>query len=179
MPTFRPFDERGTPIEDQVMDWRELTIDPYDKIDVDPHTRTRVILMNGIENNATFTKHMIARTTPNIEVRESLASTRRVESMQQQAVNWLNPAQQTILETALGYEQVAVDLTANLAQNEEDLYQKATLNFALLEDFDHLYRYSLLYNQLENGDASEFLKDTIEIKEGRPPKSITDTLQMK
>jgi len=167
MAAFRPFDEKGAPIEEQAMSWKELVTEPYDKMAVDPHTRTRVILMNGIENNATLTKHAIARTDPNPEVREALAIIRRAESMQQQAINWLNPAQQSITETTLGYEQVAVDLTANLAQNEEDPYQKATLDFALLEDFDHLYRYALLYRQMEGGDAKEFVKDTVEIKEGR------------
>jgi rubrerythrin len=170
MTAFRPFDEKGTPIEEQAMSWKELVTVPYDKKAVDPHTRTRVILMNGIENNATLTKHAIARLCPKPEVKKALAITRRVDSMQQQAVNWMNPAQQTITETTLGFEQVAVDLTANLAQNEEDAYQKATLDFALLEDFDHLYRYAFLYQQLEGGDASKFLKDTIDIKEGRPTR---------
>ena len=50
------------------------------------------------------------------EVKRKMAEIRRVDSMQQQVVNWLNPANQTIIETTLGYEQVAVDLTANLAK---------------------------------------------------------------
>ncbi|HOL07489.1 MAG TPA: hypothetical protein PKX44_04360, partial [Methanomassiliicoccaceae archaeon] len=90
MAAFRPFDEKGAPIEEQAMSWKELVTEPYDKMAVDPHTRTRVILMNGIENNATLTKHAIARTDPNPEVREALAIIRRAESMQQQAINWLN-----------------------------------------------------------------------------------------
>jgi len=44
---------------------------------------------------------------------------------------------------------VAVDLTANLAKNEPDSYVKQTLDFALLEDFDHLYRYACLYDYIE------------------------------
>ena len=48
------------------------------------------------------------------------------------------------LEVTIGYEQVAVDLTAWLAQTEPDPYVKAALDFALLEDFDHLYRYANL-----------------------------------
>lgn len=168
MTAFRPFDEKGTPIEEQPMSWKQLVTKPYDKTAVDPHTRTRVILMNGIENNATITKHALARSIADPAIREALAITRRIESMQQQAVNWLNPAQQTIVETTLGFEQVAVDLTANLAQNEEDQYQKDTLDFALLEDFDHLYRYAMLYQQMEGGDASKFVKDTVEVKPARP-----------
>src|SRR3712207_7891498 len=46
------------------------------------------------------------------------------------------------LETTLAYEQVAIDLTAYLARHEPDPYLREVLNFGLLEDFDHLYRYS-------------------------------------
>ena len=57
-----------------------------------------------------------------------------------QAVVALKPLDETILEHTIGYEQLAVDLTAIMAQNETDAYVKAALDFALLEDFDHLYR---------------------------------------
>lgn len=110
------------------------------------HTQKRVILMNGIENASVFMSHAIERMTVDPEIKRQMALIRRVDSMQQQTVDWLNPANQTVIETTLGYEQVAVDLTANLAKNETDPYVKQTLDFALLEDFDHLYRYSCLYD---------------------------------
>ena len=52
------------------------------------------------------------------------------------------------METTLGYEQVAVDLTAWLARHEPDPMLKQALDFALLEGFDHLYRYANLYDLL-------------------------------
>lgn len=64
-----------------------------------------------------------------------LALTKKVEDQQQTTINWMAPADQSVLETTLGYEQVAVDLTAWLAQNEPDEYVKETFNFGLLEDF--------------------------------------------
>ena len=170
MVAFRPFDEKGTPLEEQVMSWKQLLSQPYDKMAVDPYTKTRIILMNGIEVNATVTKHELARCIANPEIREALALTRRAESMQQQAVEWMNPGNQTVLETTIGYEQLAVDLTADLAMNEDDDYQRRTLDFALLEDFDHLYRYSLLLQLKEGEDANDLTKGTIEIKEGRPTR---------
>jgi hypothetical protein len=51
---------------------------------------------------------------------------------------------ESILEHTIGYEQLAVDLTAELAKREVDCYVKTALDFALLEDFDHLYRYANL-----------------------------------
>ena len=37
------------PVPEQFLSWSELNVTPYDKEAVDPYTRTRVILMNGIE----------------------------------------------------------------------------------------------------------------------------------
>jgi rubrerythrin len=170
MTAFRPFDEKGTPLGEQFMSWKQLLSQPYDKNNADPYTKTRVILMNGIETNAFITKHALARQIADDEIRENLAMVRRSESMQQQAVEWLNPGDQTILETTIGYEQLAVDLTADLAMNEDDDYQRQTLDFALLEDFDHLYRYAAHMQRMEGKDANKLTKGTVEIKEGRPTK---------
>jgi rubrerythrin len=170
MTTFRPFEHDPIPVNEQVKSWEEMTPLPYDKRTVDPYTRARVILLNGIENGATLMKHALARTTDDDAVKLHLALTRRAESLQQQTVNWLTPSDQTVVETAIGYEQLAVDLTANLAQNESDGYFKQALDFALLEDFDHLYRYALLYDRLEGGDAEELTKGRTEIKPGRPTR---------
>jgi rubrerythrin len=168
MVQFKPFDMEGMPIEEQFMNWKEIVKVPYDRQSADAYTRARVILMNGIENAAVLMSHEIERMTVNPEIKRKMALMRRVDSMQQQTVNWLNPANQTVVETTLGYEQVAVDLTANLAKNESDPYVKQTLDFALLEDFDHLYRYSCLYDYLEGGDPELIVQGKTEIKPGRP-----------
>ena len=165
---FKPFEERGRPIEEQFMNWNSLIKAPYDKDKVDAYTRTRVILMNGIENNSVLTSHVMARMTENDEIKRKMAAIRRADSQHQMTVDWLNPANQSILETTIGYEQVAVDLTANLAKNEPEDYFRQVLDYALLEDFDHLYRYSLLLQMLENKDAESIVQGKTEIKPGRP-----------
>jgi len=168
MVQFRPYDMESIPIEEQFMNWKEIVKEPYNKQSVDAYTRTRVILMNGIENASVLMSHAIERMTVDPEIKRQMALIRRVDSMQQQTVDWLNPANQTVIETTLGYEQVAVDLTANLAKNEPDPYVKQTLNFALLEDFDHLYRYSCLYDYLEGGDYDFIVQRKTEVKPARP-----------
>jgi hypothetical protein len=80
----------------------------------------------------------------------------------------LNPGDQNPLETTIGYEQVAVDLTAWLARHEPDPQLKMALDFALLEDFDHLYRYANLYDLLYGGHADEITQHLTEITPGRP-----------
>ena len=45
---------------------------------------------------------------------------------------------------------------------------KQALDFALLEDFDHLYRYANLYDLIDGGDAAELTGRLTEITPGRP-----------
>src|SRR4051812_32360776 len=166
--SFNPLDETGIAVEDQFRSWSELNVDPYSKIDVDPYTRARVILMNGIEVESIMFSHQFARHTDNVEIKHKLALGRRAEQQQQRAVNGLNPGDQTPLETTIGYEQVAVDLTAWLARHEPDPMLKQALDFALLEDFDHLYRYANLYDLIDGKDAAKLTEHLTEIMPGRP-----------
>jgi hypothetical protein len=163
-----PLDERGIPLEDQFRNWSELNVEPFDKDEVEPYTRTRVILMNGIEVEAVLFSHNFARHTDNLEIKQALALSRRVDAQQQKVVNGLNPGDQTPLETTIGYEQVAVDLTSWLARHEPDPMLKQALDFALLEDFDHLYRYANLYELLDGKDATALTDHLTEITPGRP-----------
>lgn len=158
--------ERGIALEKQTFTWRDLVRQPYSKLDVDAFTRVRVILMNGIESEQLRFLHVAARM--NDGLREPLAQIRRVEQHQQTLVNWLNPADQSPLETTLGYEQVAIELTADIAQKEPDPYLAQVHRFGLLEDFDHLYRYAALYDRLEGGDANNITQSYTDIRPGRP-----------
>jgi hypothetical protein len=166
--TFNPLEETGIPLDEQFRDWSEMSPDPYDKYGVEPYTRTRVILMNGIEVESIMFSHQFARHTDNLEIKRALALSRRIDQQQQKVVNGLNPGDQSPLETTIGYEQVAVDLTAWLARHEPDPNIKQALDFALLEDFDHLYRYADLYDLLDGKDAAELTQHLTEIMPGRP-----------
>lgn len=158
--------ERGLPLEKQKFDWTDLVRIPYSKLDDDAFTRVRVILMNGIESEALRFGHAAARM--NEQLQKPLARIRRVEQFQQTLVNWLNPPDQSPLETTLGFEQVAIEVTANVARNEPDPYMKSVYHFGLLEDFDHLYRYSALYDRMNGRDANTLLQCYTDIMPGRP-----------
>src|SRR5881394_4281564 len=131
-------DEKGIPLDRQVFTWRELAGRPYSKLNDDAFTRVRVILMNGIESEAVRFSHACARMNRALQL--SLARVRRVEQHQQTLVNWLNPADQSPLETTIGFEQVAIEVTASVAEKEPDEYLDQVYRFGLLEAFDHLYR---------------------------------------
>jgi hypothetical protein len=167
--SFNPVDEKGTPLDEQIKPWDKVNPEPYDKQSVHPYTRTRVILMNGIEVEGAIFKHQFARHCDDLEIRQKVAMTRRVEQQQQKMVNWLIPGDETNLEVTLGFEQVAVDLTAWLAKTEPSDLVRAALDYALLEDFDHLYRYANLYEMTEGKQAEEVIgSDLTEVFPGRP-----------
>lgn len=169
--SFNPLKEKGMPVEKQIRSWHEIAKKPFNKIEVDCYTRTRQILMNGIEVEAWNFKHNFSRNCIDPEINKFIAQTRRIEDMQQTTVNWLTPADQSILETTLGYEQVAVDLTAWMAQNEPDPYVKETFDFGLLEDFDHLYRYSQ-WAYLEHGiSPNDIVQGQTDIMLSRPTQN--------
>ena len=163
-----PFELRPMRVEDGILDWKSVYPKAYDKKTVDPYTKLRIILMNGIEVEEAFFKHQFHRNCQNNDLRRELALSRRVEQQQQKRVNWLKPVDETPLETTIGYEHVAVDLTAWLAQNEPNQYVKQALDFALLEDFDHLYRYSNLLDLDAQIPAEKLVKSYVDITPGRP-----------
>jgi hypothetical protein len=160
--------DRGTPLEQQNFTWKELVQAPYSKLDDDAFTRVRVILMNGIESEALRFSHACGRM--NRELQRELATLRRIEQHQQTMVNWLNPADQTVLETTIGFEQVAIEITAAIALAEPDPYLAQVYRFGLLEDFDHMYRYSALMDRVEGKDANTLLQSYTDILPGRPTK---------
>ncbi len=165
---FNPFDEKPMPVDEGYMDWKTLYPKAYSKHNVDPYTKLRIILMNGIEVEAALFSHQFHRNCTSNDMRRELASLRRMEQQQQKHVNWLKPIDETQIENTIGYEHVAVDLTAWLAQNEPDPYVKETLDFALLEDFDHLYRFANLLHFDKNIPAHNLVKEYVEITPGRP-----------
>ena len=163
-----PFNEKPESIEKSLQNWQEMYPRAYQKREVDPYTKTRIILMNGTEFEANWFSHQFARHTDNNDLRRDLALTREVEKQQQLTISLLKPMNETVLEHTIGYEQLAVDLTAELAQRELDCHVKTALDFALLEDFDHLYRYANLL-EMEQGVAAEWLVGRYtEIMPGRP-----------
>ena len=166
--SFNPLEERGIPLDRQLRNWSELNVKPYNKNDVHPYSRCRGIVANGIEVESIMFSHQMTRNTVDDDVKRQLATVRRIEQQQQKAINWLIPGDETTLEVTLGYEQVAVDLTAWAAQNEPDPYLRQVYEFGLLEDFDHLYRYANLYQLLEGKKAEEVTGRLTEITPGRP-----------
>ena len=163
-----PFKEKSTPIEQTLQNWQQLYPKAYDKRETDPYTKTRIILMNGTEYEANWFSHQMARHTADNDLRRDLALARYVEKQQQLKISLLKPQDETVLEHTIAYEQLAVDLTAELAKKETDCNVKKALDFALLEDFDHLYRYANLLEMQEGVLAERLVGGYTEIMPARP-----------
>ena len=163
-----PFELKPAKLEKLTMDWQDMSPIPYDAREVDPYTRTRVILMNGTEFEAVWFSHQFTRHCADNDLRRELALMRRQEQQQQKLIGALKPLDEDILAHTIGYEQLAIDLTAALAKREDNPYVKEALDFALLEDFDHLYRYADLMDFDTGAHAEELVGRYTEIMPGRP-----------
>jgi hypothetical protein len=159
-------DNRGVALERQRFTWRDMVQKPISKLDDDAYTRVRIILMNGLEMEALRFSHACARM--NGPLQPVLAELRRVEQHQATTINWLIGADHSPLETTIAYEQVAIDITAGVAMREPDGYLAQVYRFGLLEDFDHMHRYSALLDRLEGKDANNILQSYTDILPGRP-----------
>lgn len=158
--------ERGIPLDKQVFTWRDLVRTPISKLNDDAFTRMRVQLMVALESEAVRFQHACARS--NAELRLPLARVCRVEHYQQTFVHWLIPPDLSPVETSIGLEQTVVEVTAALAEREPDPYLAQVYRFAMLEDFDHIYRYAALYDRVEGKDANNILQSYTDIRPGRP-----------
>lgn len=165
---FNPFLEKPKKLESIIMSWKDLAPKPYKKFESSPYTRVRCILMNGTEYEAVWFSHQFHRHCADNDLRRKMALVRRSEQQQQKVIAGLKPVDENLLETTIGYEQLAVDLTAFLAQHVKDKHVKDALDFALLEDFDHLYRYSNLLEIDMGVKAEDYVGDYTEITPGRP-----------
>jgi rubrerythrin len=160
------FQEKGCPLDKQRFTWKDLVQKPISKLDDDTYTRIRIILLNGIEEEALRFSHACARMNRDLQL--PLAQVRRAEQHQHTMINWLIGADHSPLETTIAYEQVAIEVTGAVAQREPDPYLAQTYRYGLLEDFDHLYRYSALLDRLEGKDANNILQSYTDILPGRP-----------
>ena len=115
-----PLNYETRAIDENFIDIVNMYPKAYDKSTTDPYTKTRVILMNGTEYESVWFMHQFARHCNEPEILEALAVVRKQEQQQQKLIACLKPINESILETTIAYEQLAIDLTASLAINEKD-----------------------------------------------------------
>lgn len=163
-----PFEVKCKPVGDYIMNWKMMYPKPYNKKTVTPFTKTRVILMNGTEFESQWFLHQFARHCTDPDLKREIAVIRNQEQQQQKRISALKPLDENFLETTISYEQLAIELTAILAKNEPNKDNRDALDLALLEDFDHLYRFANLL-KMDYGISAETLVGKLtEIMPARP-----------
>lgn len=163
-----PFELKPKKLDSYVVPLNKLFLQPYNKHEVDAFTKVRLILAQGTEFEANANSHQMARHTYNNDIRRRIANIRRQEQLQHKMLSSLKPKDENMLETTLSYEQLAVELTAIMAQRAKNYVLKQQLDFALLEDFDHLYRFCDLLEMEEGKHFEKYIGNYTEVMPGRP-----------
>lgn len=163
-----PLSVQSKDVQSNFLSWKDINVTPYDKNTTSPYSKTRLILMTGTEFESNWFLHQFARNCSDNELRREIATVRCQEQQQQKRLALLKPIDENVLETTIAYEQLAIDLTAILAQHETDENNKKALDFALLEDFDHLYRFANLLKMDYGIDSKALVGGFTEITPGRP-----------
>ena len=163
-----PFEEKPVTLEPIILNWKALYPSRYDGDSSDPYTACRIMLMNAVEIEAIRFGHAFNRHCADNAIRHDLAMLRRIEQQQQKKINWLNRGDVSPLKSSIFMEHLGVDLTAWLASREPDAYARQCMEFALLDNLDHLYRFSNLLKLDGNFPAHELVGDVVEIMPGRP-----------
>ena len=74
-----PFNEKPTPLFDLIENWKEQYPKSYNPREVDPYTKTRIILMNGTEFDANWFSHQFARHITDNDLKRDVALCREAE----------------------------------------------------------------------------------------------------
>ena len=78
-----PFKQKPINLLSSFQNWKGLYPKSYDKREVDPYTKTRIILMNGTEFEANWFSQNFSRHVTDNDLRRELAVTRSIEKQQQ------------------------------------------------------------------------------------------------
>lgn len=167
---FNPLDHRGIPLDRQTADWRELAVTAVDPEQVEPYTRCRIVAMSGVENAAVRFDRQVGQLAGDPELRGRFELLRSVEARQRHAVAGLLAQPRTVLETALTYEEAAVDLDSWLARAEPDRPRRQVYECDALEDFQHVYRYAELLDALRRSRSGHLVDEVTGMLPDRPPR---------
>ena len=168
MASVNPFEIKKEKIEDGFKELDRLSFAPYADLENNPCARMWILFMNAVEISSVLLKHFLISECACQDLRREMALLSRADQFQQKGVTVSLTSPQPLIEQAVLYEQLNTELGAVLAQNETDRYVKAALDFALIEDVDHLYRFSNLLKLESDVKAEIFTGGITEIMPARP-----------
>lgn len=126
------------------------------KYDVDGQTRARIILANAAMSDAFDSYHALARIVNDRDVFKELSLMHDGERESRRLFCTLMPKDEKTIERAIFCEQLEIELFAALASRKIQRRVRTTINSVLVDDLDHLYRFSNLLH-LTDGTPAETL----------------------
>ncbi len=157
---FNPLEEKGMPLEKQFTNWSKLNVKPFNKNDIHPYSRCRIILMCGAEFEGNWFSHQFARHTADLEIKRKLAMTRRIEQLPKEV------PELTIFKPNIDYVRKIIAEQADLTGDGTDYTEMDKL------PKDHrFWKHQDIVN--EGGTPSEtVIRDHIEEKSGEYRQEI-------
>jgi hypothetical protein len=117
---FNPLEHLGLALDHHARHWHELDVEPVDAQRTDPHTRSRINTMAGLEAADARFDRRFARYLQDPDARRRVAALGAAAARRRDTVAALQPQVSGVLESAVGYERTAVDLLTWVARSEPD-----------------------------------------------------------
>lgn len=139
----------------------------YVKHETEPYTKARVTFLLAAINETCALLREMCKTEQNTELLRELYGLLDAEHRKAIKLSLLLPSDESVAERAVVHEQLAVDLTSALAEHEQNGIVKSALEHTLIDDADHLYRFSNLIDITEGISAQTLVGSLTEIMPGR------------
>jgi hypothetical protein len=117
---FNPLEHLGLTLDHHGRHWHELDVEPVDAQRTDPHTRTRITTMEGLEAADARFDRRFARHVEDPDTRRRVGGLGAAAARRRNTLAALRPQVSDALESAAGYERTAVDLLTWIARSEPD-----------------------------------------------------------
>jgi hypothetical protein len=117
---FNPLEHLGLALDRHGRHWHELDVEPVDAQRTDPHTRSRINAMEGLEAADARFDRRFARHVQDPDTRRRVGGLGAAAARRRETLAALRPQVSDALESTAGYERTAVDLLAWVARSEPD-----------------------------------------------------------
>jgi hypothetical protein len=139
---FNPLEHPGLPVDRHGRHWHELDVEPLDRLDTDPYTRSGISAMNGLEAAASQFDWRLTWRCPDTDARRQVGSLGESASARRSNLAALQPPASDRLENAMLRERTALDLVTWAARSEPDVGLARAYEAQALRHLDRLYRYA-------------------------------------
>lgn len=151
----------------QYYNWIQLTTKPYSIQGTHCTNRLYAVLCQAVEHHSQYAINICYANNDN-DTRRRLSQISRCELQQSIRLANLTPNDNGMLIHAVDIIHLSIQLTAYLAQLENDKYVKRAMDYILIEHCDNLYRIANLIDSTTSLDVQKLVDDMVDIIPTRP-----------